>query len=193
MPDWASPLKRQGEIASRASLLVGVDVDSAITEHPLIHHRVMAFGSKLPFKDSSFDVVTANMVMEHVDDPAPFLTEIRRILRPDGRFIFVTPNARYWAVAIAAKIPDGLKKRIIKVVEAREAHDVFPTHYRANTEPDVRKLAAAVALKIDKIDAVGPYPLFARFPALAAVEGLFLRVLKTRPQWRSNYVVSLQK
>lgn len=38
----------------------------------------------LPFDDASFDVVHAHQVLQHVADPVGVLTEMRRVLRPDG-------------------------------------------------------------------------------------------------------------
>lgn len=44
-------------------------------------------GSDLPFNDNSFDLITANMVLHHVDDLDRLLQEIRRVLRPNGYLI----------------------------------------------------------------------------------------------------------
>jgi len=38
----------------------------------------------LPFADASFDLVTENLVLEHIEALAPVLAEIRRVLRPGG-------------------------------------------------------------------------------------------------------------
>ena len=40
--------------------------------------------TKLPAPDGSFDLVVTWSAFEHIDDPATVLTEIRRVLRPDG-------------------------------------------------------------------------------------------------------------
>lgn len=40
----------------------------------------------LPYPDASFDVVIANMMLYHVPDIACGLSEVRRVLRRDGRF-----------------------------------------------------------------------------------------------------------
>jgi SAM-dependent methyltransferase len=47
-----------------------------------------------PFPDAVFDVVTAVETVEHLRDEmlAPFLSDIRRILRPSGIALFTTPN-----------------------------------------------------------------------------------------------------
>lgn len=42
----------------------------------------------LPFPDSSFDTVTASLVFCSVDHPARALTEVHRVLRPGGGFLF---------------------------------------------------------------------------------------------------------
>jgi SAM-dependent methyltransferase len=44
------------------------------------------------FKEKFFDVVYLDSVIEHVSEPAKFLKEIRRIVKPDGLIYIVTPN-----------------------------------------------------------------------------------------------------
>lgn len=43
---------------------------------------------ELPFPDASFDTVTASLVFCSIDDPAPVLAEVHRVLKPGGRFLF---------------------------------------------------------------------------------------------------------
>jgi ubiquinone/menaquinone biosynthesis C-methylase UbiE len=43
----------------------------------------------LPFADEAFDVVVATLVLCSVDDLPAALREIRRVLRPDGRLLFL--------------------------------------------------------------------------------------------------------
>src|SRR6185369_11263382 len=85
-PQWA----RVGsvapeELASRPRLLCGLDGDAeSIGQHPLIHKKVLGDINALPFRDGAFTVVSANMVMEHIADPAATLGEMRRVLAPGG-------------------------------------------------------------------------------------------------------------
>lgn len=44
------------------------------------------------YDDASFDVVTLNSVIEHVNQPRALLEEIRRILVPGGALYVITPN-----------------------------------------------------------------------------------------------------
>jgi ubiquinone/menaquinone biosynthesis C-methylase UbiE len=50
---------------------------------------VEAPAEELPFEDGSFDTVVSLAVLCSVDDQASVLSEIRRVLRPGGRFIFL--------------------------------------------------------------------------------------------------------
>ena len=45
---------------------------------------------KLPFPDSRFDAVIANMMLYHVPDLQRGLSEVRRVLKPNGRFYAAT-------------------------------------------------------------------------------------------------------
>ena len=47
----------------------------------------------LPFPDESYDVVYSRHTLEHVPDLRHALSEIDRVLRPGGRFIFCVPAA----------------------------------------------------------------------------------------------------
>jgi len=47
----------------------------------------------LPFDDGTFDVVVAGELLEHLADPRATVAHVRRVLRPDGRFVGSVPNA----------------------------------------------------------------------------------------------------
>ena len=48
-----------------------------------------ATAEALPFPDASADAVISTLVLCSVDDPARALAEVRRVLRPGGRFVFI--------------------------------------------------------------------------------------------------------
>jgi SAM-dependent methyltransferase len=50
---------------------------------------IEASGEALPFDDSSFDSVALTLVLCTAPDPAAVLREVGRVLRPDGRFLFM--------------------------------------------------------------------------------------------------------
>jgi SAM-dependent methyltransferase len=48
------------------------------------------------YPDNEFDAIAMHHVLEHVDDPLSLMAESRRILRPGGLFVCITPNADSW-------------------------------------------------------------------------------------------------
>jgi SAM-dependent methyltransferase len=50
---------------------------------------VRASAEALPFEDDSFDTVVATLVFCTVSDPEAALDEVRRVLRPGGRLLFI--------------------------------------------------------------------------------------------------------
>jgi ubiquinone/menaquinone biosynthesis C-methylase UbiE len=84
-------------VAAGAASVVGVDVAEAALvrarkRHPGLDFKRVPFDGPLPFADSSFDLVWATEVIEHVADTARFLSDIRRVLSPSGRLLLTTPN-----------------------------------------------------------------------------------------------------
>ena len=51
----------------------------------------------LEFADGEFDLVMAFEVLEHLTEPASFLQQARRVLRPSGHLLVSTPNRRYYS------------------------------------------------------------------------------------------------
>jgi len=47
---------------------------------------------EIKFPDESFDVILASHLVEHLNDPRSFFTELRRILKKDGHIFITTPN-----------------------------------------------------------------------------------------------------
>ena len=50
----------------------------------------------VPYKDDSFECVTALEFLEHIINPLRILEDIKRVLKPSGRLILTTPNIRYF-------------------------------------------------------------------------------------------------
>lgn len=48
-------------------------------------------GNSFPFADQDFDGVLCNQVLEHVFTPSRFLSEIHRVLKPDGLLLLTVP------------------------------------------------------------------------------------------------------
>jgi len=50
--------------------------------------------NQYPAKDHTFDSAIANHVIEHLLDPKPLLTEVKRVLKPNGMFVLGVPGKR---------------------------------------------------------------------------------------------------
>lgn len=46
----------------------------------------------LPFLDASFDLIVANLVLHHIEPVGAVLAQVRRLLRPGGRFAALEPS-----------------------------------------------------------------------------------------------------
>jgi SAM-dependent methyltransferase len=83
----------------------------------------------LPFPDDRFDVVSAFDVVEHCEDEAPALSELRRVTKPGG-VVMISVPAYQWMWS---------------------GFDVRAGHYRRYTRPRLRRATKTVGLKVERI------------------------------------------
>jgi SAM-dependent methyltransferase len=76
--------------AERASEYIGVDV----VENPVAELRGPV--EALPVPDASFDIVLCTQVLEHCDDPAQAVRELRRVTAPGGRVLASTHGVQVY-------------------------------------------------------------------------------------------------
>lgn len=195
LPSWVMDPARQRRLSSRAALLVGMDFDSSILRHPLLNARVVGRGEDLPFEDGTFDLITANMVVEHLEDPRQVLQEVQRVLKPGGRLIFHTPNYRYYLIRLAALTPDFLKRRLVWWLEGRREEDIFPTVYRMNTVTQVREFAKGSGLEIESIEVKGSAGEFYTLGPLYWIECFWLKFLSVvgKGRFAQALIVTLRR
>ena len=194
-PDWMpDALSTQRALVSRCATAVGVDAVD-LRPHSVGLKKVAADIEQLPFADETFSLVTANMVVEHVKNPERLLREVRRVLAPGGLFLFHTPNARYFEVAIARRLPAPVVKGIASLLDGRGGDDIFPTHYRLNKADDIRRLAMKCGLVTRFIRHVECTAQGVMLGPLVILELLVIRTLR-RPifeNYRSDLLVMLEK
>ena len=85
-------LKKMRAVGWRAE---GLDFDPVCVERARAEGFEARLGSlkDARYPDDCFDAVIMSHAFEHVPDPQELLREIRRILKPGGRFVSLTPNA----------------------------------------------------------------------------------------------------
>ena len=74
-----------GSGGRKQSAMVNLDVT------PVTGPDVVGDGYHLPFRDSTFDLIMCDYVIEHVPDPEKFIAAARTALRDGGIFYFETP------------------------------------------------------------------------------------------------------
>ena len=90
------------ELARFACSVVGADVAAEAVDFAREQYRLpnlrfeQASCTAMPHRDSSFDLVVAFEVIEHLEHWREFLHEARRLLSPGGQFIVSTPNRLYY-------------------------------------------------------------------------------------------------
>jgi SAM-dependent methyltransferase len=152
----------EGWLASQCKSLFGMDV--AVTSHRNIKSLLQGSLYQLPFLDSSLDLITCRMMVEHLDRPQFAFAEVARWLRPGGACIVMTPNLGNYGVFgndIATKLlPDKVRLRIVHATDSRSDEDIFPVRYKANTMNCLTGLLTAAGLQVHErigIRQHGPY------------------------------------
>jgi SAM-dependent methyltransferase len=146
----------------KAARLIGIDVVDFTEEIAGIElYKRDLSSTGLP--DSSVDVIMARSVMEHVVDPTAVYGEFARILRPNGRFIFLTANMWDYVSLIAAAVPNRFHPWLVARTEGRLEQDVFPVVYKSNTKSAIREAANAARLRILGFSYLGQYPGYFMF------------------------------
>jgi ubiquinone/menaquinone biosynthesis C-methylase UbiE len=184
------------QLAQRSKRLIGIDLDwEGLKKNPTVSAKIYGNLEHLPFQSDSFDIATANMVVEHLANPEAVLREIHRVLRPGGLFIFHTPNVRSVMMRVASGMPQSWKTTLAGLLEGRKEADVFPALYRMNTQAAIRQSAAITGFQVEEIRLVSTSAVTQLLGPLAIVELLYLRLLEARrlKGWRSNMIGLMRK
>ncbi len=149
-----------------------VEFDQA-PAHPNME-LVQAGLDRIPLPDASVDVIMSRSVMEHVADPGGALREVARLLKPGGRYVFITPNLWSYPILIAKMVPNRFHAAIVDFAEGRPAEDTFPTYHRINTPRAVRKWANQAGLEAVSIEYLEMFPAYLMFHPWAFRLGILL-------------------
>lgn len=173
---WRTDLRNA---CAHGTILTGCDLDLTALRDRSDRDTACARLETLPFRDCQFELVTANMVFEHLEQPTASVRELARVTARSGRIVIHTVNARHYLALFAHVTPHRFHQWIVKCVEGRASQDVYPTRYRANTERVLRELFELAGCRLvaggvqDNIPLHLPHPRLLRF-------GIWLGVLERR-------------
>ncbi len=95
-------------LASRGYAVTSVDVEPQFDDC-----LALDANRPLPFEDGAFDLVWSSEVIEHLQDPAASLAELRRVTRKGGDIILTTPNSYMWlfrAIGVVGLTPERIQR-----------------------------------------------------------------------------------
>jgi ubiquinone/menaquinone biosynthesis C-methylase UbiE len=125
----------------------------------------------MALRDASVDVMVARSVMEHLTHPDAAYAEAARVLKPGGRFLFLTPQLWDYGSVCARLIPNRFHPFVVKKVEGRDERDTFPVHYRTNTVGAIRRLAERHGFRLESARHLNQYPCYLMFNPLLFLLG----------------------
>jgi ubiquinone/menaquinone biosynthesis C-methylase UbiE len=85
-------------IGPHAGRVIASDLTPEMLDHAIPYlreqglpyvERLVADAQDLPLDDASIDIVTCRIAPHHFPDPAAFVAEVARVLKPGGRFLLV--------------------------------------------------------------------------------------------------------
>lgn len=142
-------------IADRGATVTGIDpakdAIAAARAHAEATGRTIRYdtglGEALPYADASFDAVVCVDVLEHVTDLTRVVSEVARVLRPGGMFLFDTINRNPLARLATITVAEDLLKLLPKGTHDPEMF-IKPSELRAELH--------AAGLTVGKMTGLGP-------------------------------------
>jgi ubiquinone/menaquinone biosynthesis C-methylase UbiE len=154
-----------------AARVCGVDLDARVVNNPFLDEGRVSDAGEIPYAAESFDLVFSDNVLEHLDEPDAVFKEVARVLKPEGVFLFKTPNKWHYMPTIARLTPHAFHQ-FVNSIRGRAEVDTFPTLYRANTKGDVLHLAGKTGFASLSINRIEGRPEYLRMTAPTYLVGM---------------------
>lgn len=171
----AGPTNQTSLALSRLGHVHGVDVSEEVLTNGHLATAVMYDGKILPFESDRFDMCVSDYVLEHVGDVRGHFREVARVLKPGGKYCFRTPNLFHYVALASSLLPHSVHLKLANRLRGapEDAHDPYPTFYRANTAGRIRALCRDAGLVPQELRMVEKEPSYGRkgavffFPMMA--------------------------
>jgi len=160
----SGPTNECSKVLSEIGRVTGLDVDPDVNENRWLSQAFVFEGKKMPFLDASFDACVSNFVVEHLANPEEHFEEVARVLRPGGIYCLRTPNLYHYVSIGASVLPHSMHLMLANRLRGlpNDAHDPYPTWYRANTRSRLRNLCHLTGFEKPEIRMLEPEPSYGR-------------------------------
>ena len=158
----SGPSNATSSFLSSLGSLKGVDVDPDIFSNDALAAAHVITGEAYPFPDGTFDACVSNYVIEHISDPKGHLQEVMRVLKPNGVYVFRTPNRFHYVSAVSGLTPHWFHKLVANRLRnlPAESHAPYPTRYKLNSRAKIRAFAKEMGFNVDQIHLVEKEPMY---------------------------------
>lgn len=162
-------------LRGKVKRVIGLDPDPQAASNPFLDEFILLENpnDKWPVTEGAVDLVISDWTLEHVEKPALFFSEICRVLRPGGFFCARTTNSWGYVAVFSRIIPEPYHVRLLRRLQPkREVQDIFPTRYRCNSIPLLKKYLSNYGFDGVVIGYPG-LPAYLHFSFLLTVLGYF--------------------
>jgi SAM-dependent methyltransferase len=195
-PTPDQPLRSlKGEVAE----VVGADLSPEVLENTELDRAIIIRDGRIDIETASFDLIYSDYVLEHIEEPKGFLTEVYRLLKPGCSFFFRTPNIFHYVGLVSACTPHSLHEFVANPVRglAKDAHKPWPTYYRMNRRSRLERLALEAGFAEIELRMIEPNPSYLEFHVIPFMFGVaYERFVNSHPAFsglRSNILGRFNK
>jgi len=151
-------------ISQEAKSVVGVDIDVKTIEHAREKYNRDNLSFQvgdvlnLPVEDSRFDVVVCFETIEHLADHPRLMTELKRVLKPDGLLLMSSPDKSSYSDQTGYDNPFHVKE-----LYREELDQLLATHFKAHRMWAQRLLFASTITPLPNNEPDGDSPSSVRW------------------------------
>ena len=126
-------------LKGKVKQLIAADVDEVVLDNRSSDKQIIIKDGKLDIEPNSVDLIVADYVLEHIDNPTEFFKQISDCLKSGGWFCARTPHKYSYVTLIASLVKNSLHSKLLSFVQPdRKEMDVFPTRYKLNQMKDIK-------------------------------------------------------
>jgi len=114
-------------------------------------HEGVDLSKPLPFADEEYDVVIATEVVEHLNSHALICSEVGRILKPGGHFLWSTPNIHCLYSRLQFLLTGQHELRSARLCWDSKPKDLYSTHHNPVYFPTIHTILYQHGMRVERL------------------------------------------